>query len=85
MREGVDLPDLLTDLLINYLDTRPDIERAVAEPPHQNVETELKQRRSELRRLRTRLMTEGPQAPQWLKSYIADLESEIARLEGPRL
>ncbi len=84
MREGIDLPDLLTDLLVDHLDTMPDIEIAVAEPPPQNVETELKQRRSELRRLRTRLMTEGPQVPQWLKSYIADLEGEIARLEGSR-
>ncbi len=84
MREGVDLPDLLTELLVNYLDQMPEIERAVAEPPRQNVEADLKQRRAELRRLRTRLSTEGPQAPQWLKSYIADLEGEIARMEGQR-
>lgn len=83
IEQGVDLPELLTELLVNYLDQIP-IEVAVAEPPRQDIEAELKQRRGELRRLRSRLLTEGQSAPQWLRSYIADLEGEIARLEGKR-
>lgn len=84
LEQGVDLPELLTELVVKYLDQMPDLERAVAEP-HQvqpDVEAELKQRRAELRRLRSRLAMEGSAAAPWLRSYVRDLEGEIERLEG---
>lgn len=85
LKQGVDLPELITELVVNYLDQLPDLEpEEVAEPPPLEVEAELQQRKAELRRLRARLATEGKHAPEWIKSYIADLESEIARMEARR-
>lgn len=79
--QEIDLPELLTELLTNYLDQLPTLEVAVAAPSPQPSAAELNQRRAELRRLRARLRSEGRAAPAWLTSYIADLEDEIARLE----
>ena len=84
LEQGVDLPELITDLVVNYLDQLPELEIAVAEPPPLEVEVEIQQRKAELRRLRSRLATEGNNAPEWIKGYIADLESEIARIEARR-
>ncbi len=84
LKQGVDLPELITDLVVNYLDQLPEQEIAVEESPPPDVELELQQRKAELRRLRSRLATEGHNAPEWIKGYIADLESEIARMEARR-
>lgn len=80
--QGIDLPELLTELMVNYLDQLPDLEQAVVDMPQPDVETELKHRRAELRRLRARLAMEGPNAAPWLRNYIHDLEGEIKRMEG---
>ncbi len=80
--QGVDLPELLTELMVNYLDQIPELERAVADVPRPDITAELNHRRAELRRLRARLAMEGPNAAPWLRSYIRDLEGEIERMEG---
>ncbi len=79
----VELPELLTELLISFLDHLPDYaeEQDTAAAPG-DKESEIRQRRAELRRLRARVVTAGSAAPHWLKSYITDLEQELARLEG---
>jgi HPt (histidine-containing phosphotransfer) domain-containing protein len=80
---GVDLPDLLTELLAAFLDHLPDEESpaAPASESDSDLAHEIGQRRAELRRLRARATVGGSAAPPWLARYIADLESELARLE----
>jgi hypothetical protein len=79
----VDLADLLTELLASFLDHLPDYAAAEAPPaePAADHETEIRERRAELRRLRARAVAGGDTAPPWLQGYIADLEQEIARRE----
>jgi|HigsolmetaAR202D_1030399.scaffolds.fasta_scaffold00001_120 hypothetical protein len=80
MREGVDLPELLSDLLADYLDELPEVE---PEPePKPDYSEEIRQRRMELRRVRAQQRAAGEKAPAWLTSYISELETEIARLES---
>lgn len=79
LREGVDLPELLSDLLADYLDDLPEVEPEPEQKP--DVSNEIRQRRVELRRVRAQQRAAGQQAPAWLTSYIAELETEIARLE----
>jgi hypothetical protein len=80
---GVDLADLLTELLASFLDHLPDYTPTDAVPPEPAPvqETEISERRAELRRLRARAVAGGETAPPWLQGYIADLEQEIARRE----
>jgi hypothetical protein len=79
----VDLPELLTELLVSFLEHLPEYERSVAEPEAvSDQEAEIRQRRAELRRLRARAVAGGDAAPAWLQQYTADLEREIQRLEG---
>ncbi len=84
LEQGVDLPQLITDLVVNYLDQLPELDSTIAKPSLPDIEAELQQRKAELRRLRSRLVTEGKNAPEWIKGYIADLESDIARMEAQR-
>lgn len=81
--QGVDLPELLTELITNYLDQLPAIEPPAVDPPQpdQDIESAIRQRRAELRRLRVRATTGGESIPPWLQAYMADLEAEIKRLE----
>jgi hypothetical protein len=77
--EGMDLPELISELLGAYLDELP--EPVTAPEPSIDVTAELAQRRAELRRVRARQRDAGLDAPTWLAGYIAELEGDIARLE----
>jgi hypothetical protein len=82
----IDLPELLTELLVSFLEHLPEYEEKTAPPEPANdanaTDEELRQRRAELRRLRARAVAGGDAAPPWLTRYIADLEREVGRLEG---
>lgn len=81
---NIDLPELLTELLVSFLEHLPSEEKSIPaeSEPTSEVEQEIRQRRAELRRLRVRMATTGDATPAWLARYIADLERELARLEG---
>ncbi len=86
LEQRLDLSELLSELLISFLDHLPETETpdtaALAPPEDDNdLQTELRQRRAEVRRLRARIAAQGNAAPQWAINYVADLEREIARLE----
>lgn len=75
VEQGVDLPELLTTLLIHHLDALPADE---PEPPSPvDIHAKLAQRRAELQRVRARQRGSGKDAPSWLVGYIAELEAEI--------
>ncbi|NTW01267.1 MAG: hypothetical protein HGA19_08125 [Oscillochloris sp.] len=77
--QGLDV--FLTDLLVAHLAEQPE-PPAEPEPDVANkLATELAGRRRELRRLRSRLNDPYNQPPPWLIGMVADLETEIARLE----
>jgi predicted aminopeptidase len=77
----VDLADLVSQIVADYLDALPD---APARPdaPAPDRATDLRRRRAEIARLRARRDAAGASAPAWLGAYIAELEDEIQRLEG---
>jgi hypothetical protein len=77
---GIELADLVSQIVAGYLDTLPDI--APAPEPVRDSGEQLRQRRGELGRLRARRDAAGAQAPAWLASYIAELEAEVQRLES---
>ena len=79
---GIDLADLVSQIVAGYLDTLPDIPPAPAPEPARDSAEQLPQRRADLGRLRARRDAAGAQAPAWLASYIAELEAEVQRLEG---
>lgn len=74
----VDLADLLSEIVGEYLDALPDLP-APARPPDPGADP--RTRRAELARLRARRDAAGNAAPAWLHAYIAELEAELARLE----
>jgi hypothetical protein len=80
-----DIHELLTELLVSFLDHLPEMEQPSPEPqppePVSDREADLRQRRAEVRRLRLRLATGGDRVPPWIRSYLSDLEQEIRRLE----
>jgi hypothetical protein len=79
-----DIHELLTELLVSFLDHLPEMEQPPPEPqpePVSDREADLRQRRAEVRRLRLRLATGGDRVPPWMRSYLSDLEQEIRRLE----
>lgn len=84
----IDLPELLTELLVSFLEHLPEEAPTPAgerdEPGEQdNPDAEkLRERRAEVRRLQARLTMLGDEAPRWLASYVVELEGEVARLEG---
>lgn len=85
-QQQVDLPDLLTELLVSFLDHLPDTEKLEMldpqpEEPQESSDVQLKRRRSELRRLRTRIEARGTEAPPWFAGYVTQLEREIKILE----
>lgn len=80
-QEERELDDLLTELLTNYLDGMPGPPAESAQALGSDLSEELRRRRQELRRLRPRLKDSHNPAPVWLVQMVADLESEIARLE----
>jgi hypothetical protein len=77
---GIELADLVSQIVAGYLDTLPDT--APAPEPVRDSGELLRQRRGELGRLRARRDAAGAQAPAWLASYIAELEAEVQRLEN---
>jgi hypothetical protein len=79
--QETDLAELISQIVSNYLDTLPPAPSAPPELPRDHS-AELRQRRGELSRLRRQREAAGADAPPWLSSYIADLESDIRRLEG---
>jgi hypothetical protein len=81
LREGVELPDLLSDLLAQHLDALPEASGAPA--PAAPSRADLGAKRAELARLRARKQASGANAPTWLDGYIADLEADI-RMSGER-
>jgi hypothetical protein len=78
----IDLADLVSQIVGDYLDTLPDAPPAPAPAPKRDSAEQLRQRRAELGRLRARRDAAGAQAPAWLASYIAELEAELKRLES---
>ena len=78
----VELSDLLSAIVGEYLDAQTDVQPLGPLVP--DTAGELRKRRTELARLRTRGDAAGRSAPPWLLSYIAALEAEIQRLERDR-
>jgi hypothetical protein len=78
----IDQADLVSQIVADYLDTLPDAPPAPAPASNRDSGEQLRQRRAELGRLRARRDAAGAQAPAWLASYIAELESELKRLES---
>jgi hypothetical protein len=79
----LDLPELLTELLASFLDHLPEYESASTPAASESeADTQLRQRRAEVRRLRARVVAGEDTTNAWLGEYIADLESEIDRLEA---
>jgi hypothetical protein len=76
----VDLADLASQIIGDYLDALP--ETPPAPEATSDSAAELRQRRAELSRLRARRDAAGAAAPAWLASYITELEAEVKRLEG---
>ncbi len=81
--QDVDVPELLSALLVSFLEHLPELEPEPVEQEEQDPhEEELRKRRAEIRRLRGRLIERaGDDPPQWLPKYLADLEQELRRLE----
>ena len=75
---GVELADLISEVVAAYVDTLPHPPPEPA-PDHSQ---ELRQRRAELARLRARRDASGASAPAWLNEYIAEIEAEVHRLES---
>lgn len=76
-----ELDELLTELVINYVESEP-------EPPPESddrrvalLNDELRKRRSELRRLRPQLTDPHNPPPAWLVQMVKDLQDEVRRLE----
>ncbi len=80
--DGADreLDDWLTELVAGQLDGLPEPPPAQASAVGDRAAEELRQRRSELRRLRPRLSDPHNPPPPWLVQMVADLEAEVERL-----
>jgi hypothetical protein len=77
----MDLSDLVSEIIGEYLDSQP-IEALPPPDSPSSRAADLRTRRAELAQLRARRDAAGSAAPAWLRTYIADLEQEIRRLEG---
>jgi hypothetical protein len=75
----IDLPELVSEIVADYLDAQPDVQPVAVPAP--DTSAELRKRRAELVGLRARRDAAGPNAPTWLVTYIAALEAEVERLE----
>lgn len=80
LREGVDLPELLTELLARHLDALPDTPAPAPAPAPPDV-ADIAAKRAELARLHARKQASGGTALAWLDAYIADLEAEIRTMK----
>jgi hypothetical protein len=77
---AVDLSELLSEIVADYLDAQPDVGASASTAP--DAATELRKRRAELAGLRARRDAAGAGAPAWLNGYVVALEEEIRRLES---
>jgi hypothetical protein len=75
----IELADLVTQSVAAYLDTLPSVP---LEEPAPTPAPDLRERRTDLARLKARRDAAGADAPAWLHAYIAEMEAELRRLEG---
>ena len=80
--QQADLGDIITRMVVEHLDTLPDVEPSHAPPATADVSDELRKRRAELRRLLAQRDAHGGAGPAWLNGYINELEMEIRHLEN---
>lgn len=74
----LELSPMVSQIVADYLTTLPAIPApVVAAPPR----VDIGKRRADLARLRARRDAAGNAAPAWLNDYIAEMESELHRLE----
>ncbi|MCS6883316.1 MAG: hypothetical protein RMK84_19670 [Oscillochloridaceae bacterium] len=78
-----DLDELLSELVVAYLETQAEPPTPPPEPSG-TLDAALRQRKAELRRLRPKLNDPHNPPPAWLRQMAAELEQEIARLERER-
>ncbi len=74
----IELAAMVSQIVAEYLATLPAIPAPVAAAPPR---LDIGKRRADLARLRTRRDAAGSAAPAWLNDYIAEMESELRRLE----
>jgi hypothetical protein len=86
--QQIDVPELLTELLVSFLDHLPETEQAevlasveAEETSPATLQTTIKKRRSEIRRLKARLTTTTETPPAWIQPYLTQLEQEVRRME----
>lgn len=85
----IELPDLLTELLVTFLEHQPDLRQSAHNTTSQEGENRgdlsdqeeaIRKRREEVYRLKKRANFDQ-NVPRWVKSYIEDLEREIEHME----
>ncbi|HEY1014270.1 MAG TPA: hypothetical protein VGE07_16270 [Herpetosiphonaceae bacterium] len=85
-RRDQELSDVVSEIVLAYLDELPDHELAAPLPPAPgpSLAEQLRQYERDLRRLRMRRQQLGSAAPPWMDGYIADVEQEIVHLRARR-
>ncbi|MEF3275956.1 MAG: hypothetical protein K6356_16440 [Chloroflexus sp.] len=78
---GIELDDLLTDLVTDYLAGQPLPPAPAPVDRQATIREQLRLRRSQLRSLRMHLHDPHNPPPDWLRAMVAELEEEITRLE----
>ncbi|MCU0495592.1 MAG: hypothetical protein MUD01_28730 [Chloroflexaceae bacterium] len=76
-----ELPELLTEIVSQYLAGKPDPVFVPPPAPPRNRAQEAQRRRNELQRLRARVEGLDTAPLPWMVQYVADLEAEVSRLE----
>ena len=76
--EQADVVDVVTSIVAAYLDARDDLEGPPDDTPN-TTQAEQEALQHQLRQLRRRATLLGTAAPLWLRSYIAEIEQELAR------
>lgn len=76
----IELADLVSQIVGDYLEALPAFTPPVEAP--RDYRPEIQRYRAELARLRQQERDAGVNAPPWLAAYIAEIESEIRRLEA---
>jgi len=75
-QEQVEVAELITRIVGEYLNARADVVRSDGGEA-KTLDYALLERN--LRQLRIQARQLGPEVPQWLQTYIADLERELGR------
>ena len=81
--EHADVVEVVTQIVGQYLDTRPELVPAEAPAPT-IVLHDSDMLRRHLRRLKAQAQQMGTAAPPWLHSYIAELEQDLAQVRSAR-